>query len=115
MSVEKQERVAHGLLTKQEMISLENDIHRINNNDLKEEILTGFGAEFEVRIQFEGQFADELVLNAYEFFSILIKCNINYSDWFYKQGAKYDKLINLRGEANLIEIIWEKKETVQEE
>ena len=102
----------HGLLTEQEKISLENDIHRINNNDLKEEILNGFGNEFKVKLYFGQQFTDELVLNAYEFFSVLIKCNINYNNWFYKQEAEYNRLVNLSGEANVKEIIWNKKKVV---
>ncbi|MBM7555504.1 hypothetical protein [Halanaerobacter jeridensis] len=104
----------HGLLTENEKVSLENDIHRINNNDLKQEILNGFGQEFAVKLYFSQQFTDELVLNAYEFFSVLIKCNITYNNWFYKQGEEYNRLINLSGKANVKEITWEKKEVVSE-
>ena len=99
------------LLTEQEKISLENDVHGINNNDLKEEILNCFGNEFKVNLYFVQQFIDELVLNAYEFFSVLIKYNITYNNWFYKQEAEYNRLINLSGEENVKEIIWNKKKS----
>ena len=105
-------RGKHGLLSEKEKVSLENDIHRINNNDLKQEILNGFGKEFKVKLYFTDKFTDQLILNAYEFFSILIKCNITYNAWFYKQGVEYNKLVNLSGAANVKEITWEKKEVV---
>lgn len=107
-------RGTHGLLTEKEKMSLENDIHRLNNNDLKQEILNGFGKEFKVKLYFNQNFTDQLVLNAYEFFSILIKCNISYNAWFYKQGVEYNQLVNLSGGANVKEITWQKKEVVAE-
>ncbi|MGM0501586.1 MAG: hypothetical protein ACQERJ_03560, partial [Bacillota bacterium] len=109
---ESKENEKYSLLTEEEKISLKNDIHRINNDDLKKEILNGFGDEFLVKLYFNSNAVDNLVLNVYEFFSVLIKCDISYSSWFYKQDKDYNKLINLRGESNVRKITWEKKEVI---
>jgi len=96
------------VLTNEEKIALKNDIHRVNHEDLKNEILEDIEKAFVIEVYFKAEFTEKLILNAYEFYSLLIKSNINYSNWFYKRGAKENKLLNLSGMSNVTKIIWKR-------